>query len=166
MNHKKLHAVADHVICYMDVEARFLNVIKLQKLLFLIQAWHMAFFNGEELFEEPFEAWVHGPVNRVIHQRFNHLKSNLFSPLGPEDLYFGTLEAHRRALAPAELEHIDLVLDAYGDYSAYQLERILKEQSPWLDARGRLDPEEKGSGPISRDLVHHYFARLANQVSQ
>jgi len=163
MNHTKLHAVADHIICYMDVEARFLNVIKLQKLLFLIQAWHLAFFNGEGLFEEPFEAWIHGPVNRTIHERFGHLKSNLFSPLSPEDLYFESEDVHRRMLAPAEIEHIDLVLDAYGDYSGYQLERILKEQSPWLNARGQLEPGEKGSGQISRDLVRHYFARLANE---
>ena len=44
-----------------------LTVLKVQKLLYYCQAWHMAFYDGRRLFDGPFEAWVHGPVNRTIY---------------------------------------------------------------------------------------------------
>ena len=40
--------------------------LKLQKLLFYCQAYHLAYFK-EPLFDEDFEAWVHGPVCRIIY---------------------------------------------------------------------------------------------------
>jgi uncharacterized phage-associated protein len=38
---------------------------KLQKLCYYAQAWNLALHNSE-LFEDRFEAWVHGPVSPVL----------------------------------------------------------------------------------------------------
>jgi len=35
--------------------------LKLQKLLYYIQAWHLAIF-GKSVIDDDFKAWVHGPV--------------------------------------------------------------------------------------------------------
>lgn len=44
-----------------------ISTMKLQKLLYLSQGWHLA-ITGSPLFAEEFEAWPSGPVNRVIYE--------------------------------------------------------------------------------------------------
>ncbi|MDR1722691.1 MAG: DUF4065 domain-containing protein [Tannerella sp.] len=39
--------------------------LKLQKLLYLVQGYHLAYF-GKPLIDDKFEAWVHGPVSRKV----------------------------------------------------------------------------------------------------
>ena len=40
--------------------------LKVQKLLYYINAWHMVYFN-DPIIEDDFEAWVHGPVSRKVY---------------------------------------------------------------------------------------------------
>ena len=51
--------------------------LKLQKILFYCQAYHLAYFD-KALFNEDFEAWVHGPVCRDVSDILNE-KSVLYS---------------------------------------------------------------------------------------
>ena len=51
--------------------------LKLQKLLFYCDAYHLAYFDTE-LISDKFEAWVHGPVCRKV---YDSLKINQFSML-------------------------------------------------------------------------------------
>jgi len=46
-----------------------LSHLKLQKLLYYIQSWHLVFFD-KKLFDDDFQAWVHGPVSRKIYDTF------------------------------------------------------------------------------------------------
>ncbi len=39
-----------------------LSNLKLQKLVAYAQGFHLAMKDGEPLFDEPIEAWAHGPV--------------------------------------------------------------------------------------------------------
>ena len=43
--------------------------LKLQKLLFYCDAYHLAYFE-QELVNDEFEAWVHGPVCRKVYDSF------------------------------------------------------------------------------------------------
>ena len=43
--------------------------LKLQKLVYYAQAWHLA-LRDVPLFEEDFEAWVHGPVIPALYQEY------------------------------------------------------------------------------------------------
>ncbi len=42
--------------------------LKVQKLLYYIQGYHLAYFD-EPVIEDDFEAWVHGPVSRRLFDR-------------------------------------------------------------------------------------------------
>ena len=44
--------------------------MKLQKLLYYCQGFHLASFEGAALFDEKVEAWEHGPVVPVVWRRF------------------------------------------------------------------------------------------------
>ena len=40
--------------------------LKLQKLLYLIEGYHLAYFT-ESLIDDEFQAWTHGPVSRKVY---------------------------------------------------------------------------------------------------
>lgn len=46
-----------------------INNLKLQKLVYYSQAWHLA-IHGIPLFKEDFQAWVHGPVVPELYQKY------------------------------------------------------------------------------------------------
>ena len=46
---------------YVMAKLGVIDHLKLQKLLFYVDAWHLAFFD-QPLVDEDFRAWVHGPV--------------------------------------------------------------------------------------------------------
>ena len=54
--------------------------LKLQKLLYFVQGYHLAYF-GKPLFEDDFEAWVHGPVSRKLFEK-HRAESILYKEIG------------------------------------------------------------------------------------
>lgn len=56
---------------------------KLQKLLYYLYAWGLVFLNedlddlNDKVFSGKFEAWVHGPVNRDIYEKYRSYGGNL-----------------------------------------------------------------------------------------
>ena len=53
--------LADYYIWFANDVGSYLSNHKLQKLLYYAQAWYLA-FEDTPLFDEDFEAWVHGPT--------------------------------------------------------------------------------------------------------
>jgi uncharacterized phage-associated protein len=51
--------------------------LKLQKLVYYSEAWHLAYFE-RPLIPEDFEAWVHGPVVRSLWDHYKG-RGNIFS---------------------------------------------------------------------------------------
>ena len=45
-----------------------MSTFRLHKLLYVCQAWYMAWNNGCPLFYEDFEAWINGPVIRELFE--------------------------------------------------------------------------------------------------
>lgn len=60
-----IHDITDYIILRVKSEDRFASLInlKLQKLLYYVQAWSYG-INKKPMFDGEFEAWIHGPVNR------------------------------------------------------------------------------------------------------
>ena len=56
-------AVANKILAYgaSATNGELVSNLKLQKLLYYVQGFHLAVF-GEPLFEEEIEAWMYGPV--------------------------------------------------------------------------------------------------------
>ena len=49
---------------------------KLQKLCYYAQSWHLALLN-KRLFNDKFQAWVHGPVNNDLYKKYSSYGWNL-----------------------------------------------------------------------------------------
>ena len=118
-----IHDITDYIILRVKSEDRFASLInlKLQKLLYYVQAWSYG-INKKPMFDGEFEAWIHGPVNREIYNRFNSTKY-LYSEINIDDCM-----NHNVSLSSEDAEFIDFILEndiplAYyiGDCMVYDL---------------------------------------------
>ncbi len=77
--------------------------LKLQKLLYYCQYWHMAFYR-EVLFSDPIEAWEHGPIIRAVYHKYRNYKRLEAIPV----------PTSAPTLDENAVKTIDKVLDSYG----------------------------------------------------
>lgn len=151
-----VHDVVDYIVLKMDEAGERINVLKLHKLLYYVQAWSLAFGRGR-CFNNEFQAWVHGPVCRIVYDRFKDTKS-MYSPVRRRDMR----ESFDLTAFPKRTKrHIDAVLEAYAEYTDDQLEEMTHQEQPWIEAREGYDPKERCEDPISDDVMAQYYsARL------
>lgn len=158
MDSPKLHAVIDQIILYMEREGVFLNLVKLQRILYIANAWFMAFHNGRRLFNETFEAWKYGPVCRRAATRFSGF-SSFYTPITVHDRWFDNPSEGMAQLAPDELEHLTLVLTTYGHLSAFEMEEMLRHEMPWQATRAGLNDDEPSNRRIADEAIIEYYGR-------
>jgi uncharacterized phage-associated protein len=146
--------VAD-VAAYILEKRGSMTAMKLQKLVYYSQAWHLV-WHEEALFEAPIEAWSNGPVCRDLYR----LHRGRFTLQGRGEIPAGDpsrLTAEERAT-------IDTVLDAYGDKSAHWLSELTHNEDPWRCARERagIGERERGKATISLDSMFEYYDGLTS----
>lgn len=141
--------VADYLLCAAREHGDYLTPLKLQKLMFYADAWHMV-TNGEELVPDRFEAWVHGPVLRSVYYRFQRYRWN---PIG-EDV-------DCPELAPETKDFLDELYKVFGGFSGYELEQLTHQEAPWKQARGGLPPDANCETKIDKVLTRDFYAQMA-----
>ena len=117
-----------------------LTNLKLQKLLYYQQGFHLAFF-GTPLFAEDVEAWMYGPVVPAVYDEYSAQGSSAL-PEVKEPV----------SLSENEEELFNEVYDAYREFSAIGLMNRTHSERPWLDAV----PHDRGT-VISQESMMSYF---------
>ena len=129
-----------------------LNVshLKLQKLVFYCQAFHLA-EKGKPMFEEKVEAWQYGPVVTKVYDAYK-VCGNI--PIAPEVIKDN--EDIETANIPAEsLSTISSVMEAYGHLSPIALMEKTHREDPWRDAYS------KGPGTIiTHESMKRYYKKF------
>jgi uncharacterized phage-associated protein len=143
--------LCDYIIIKCNEAGCLLSNLKLQKLLYYADAWHLAFY-GKKLINVKFQAWIHGPVNREVFDRFAHYKS-LYSDIGIED----TRKEFDISIIEDSREHVDKILEAYGKFTGSQLEDITHKEEPWLKAREGYRPSQRCEEEIDDSIVEKYY---------
>lgn len=148
-----INDACDYIIVKTVGGGASLNLLKLQKLLYYCQAWSLA-FRSERLFDGHFQAWVHGPVNRNIYDRYNDTKS-LYSPVFQRDI---DPSFSIEDISEDDKNLIDSVLNAYAGYTGDQLEAMTHQEDPWKEARGGCLPHERCETAIDESVMEKYYA--------
>ncbi len=128
------------------------TAMKLQKLIYYCQAWHLVRC-GERLFTDRIEAWAQGPVTKSIYAKHRRQYTIASWPSG-----------HTQRLNADERQTIDWVLSKYSHFSAESLSRMTHMEIPWKVARGLLTADEASSEEIPPHLMRHYYARQLADV--
>lgn len=142
--------VANHLINFARGHGDYLTPLKLQKLMFYADAWHMVLKDGQELIPDGFEAWVHGPVVRSIYQRFNHYRWN---PI--------TEELPAPDLGDETVDFLNELYKVFGGFSGYELEQLTHQEEPWKTARGMLPADASCNEAINKDLTRRFYTQMA-----
>ena len=113
--------IAKKIIAKTDTEhGDTISNLKLQKMLYYMQGFHLAFF-GTPLFEEEIKAWQYGPVVPSVYEEYKRYESKAIDlPEGP------VIE-----LTEDEEAVFDNVYDEYNQFSAVALMKMTHKESPW-----------------------------------
>lgn len=131
--------VATYFLSLADETAGdLISNLKLNKLLYYAQGFHLARFD-EALFEEPIEAWTHGPVVPAVYHVFKAYGS------GPIPIPSGA----EIVLDEQTREHLNEIYNVFGQFSAWKLRNMTHDEPPWADTRtGEV---------ISHEALRDYF---------
>lgn len=141
--------IAKYIITVFHDAGDMITNMKVQKLLYYIQGWHLGVYN-DTAFSEELQAWVHGPVQPGV---YNEYKDYQWNPIS---------EAVERPQFDEQLtRHIGRVLRCYGGDSAYALENLTHTETPWIEARGDLDVDQPSKKTISVETMEAYFVKRA-----
>jgi uncharacterized phage-associated protein len=156
-NRPSIHDVSDFIVLYVTEDGQGVTVGKLQRLLYYIQAYHLALHHSP-LFSGRFQAWALGPTNVRVHKRFcvdSAERRNVYSLLTAED-------CGRPDRGPFPLESVPLTMEvirAYAGYGPIQLDNMTRGDWPWQEARGSLDPAASCNTPISEVSMAGFYRR-------
>lgn len=142
--------VAQFMIAFSHEHGDPISNLKLQKLLYYAQAWFLA-LKDRPLFDERIEAWAHGPVVPPVYGQF---KKWTWQPIDND--------ARVPELAAPIREHLEEVMDVYGDMSANQLEKLTHSEDPWRIARGNLPADAASNAVIPLDAMKTFYRARAN----
>ncbi len=148
--------IADYFIALSNTTENLITNLKLQKLVYYTQAWHLA-MHDKPVFPEYFEAWVHGPVLLPLYNQYRGLK---WHPLERDDLTEGSITKLRDRFGPELCSLIDQVVDHYFGMTAYQMELQVHSEEPWRRARLGLNADEPSHNIIQNEWMRDYYRRF------
>lgn len=117
--------IAQYILYFAYKRGDLITNLKLQKLLYYLQAWYVVKNKGQPLFKESIEAWQYGPVVKEVYEAYKCFGRN---PINDESL------PNEFNLSKNVTECIDSVLNAYMDYSASTLVQSIHQDLPWQEA--------------------------------
>lgn len=142
---------------YILAKLGSMNHLKLQKLIYYVEAYHLAYFDGQSLIKEDFEAWVHGPAIKKVWSYYKG-DSILYG-----DISINQKEANEiiqkatKLLSQDQRDLIEDVLAEYGDKSSYHLESLTHEELPWIEARQGIPIDQNSQAVISKNTMKRYY---------
>ena len=142
-------SVQDAALYILQQQGR-MSAMKLQKLVYYSQAWHLV-WEDAPLFPEQIQAWAIGPVVYELYK----LHRGKFE-VTPKMIKGGDADS----LSANEKESIDVVLQHYGKLKAYELSDMTHREAPWKDARGPLPAGAPCSNPITDVAMYEYYLGL------
>ena len=142
--------IANYFIALANETGSFVSNLKLQKLVYYAQAWHLALHDAP-LFPEDFEAWVHGPVIPELYQKYK--------PFGWQPI----AEDAKVNLPEKTQEFLHEVAEEFFTCDAYALEQMTHIEAPWNLARSSLRADMPCNEIINKDWMKEYYRSRAKE---
>lgn len=166
MNMTDIRDITDFTILRLNQNGQSITPLKLQKLLYYIQAWHLVYFDNQMFCDIP-EAWVNGPVYRSVYDRFKNV--GIYTQITARTIR--TKEAdisirinelrQKMGLTKEEYKFLEAIYLHYGTKSQDELVLLTHSEFPWNHAREGLEPLDYADNKISiEDMKNYYGERL------
>lgn len=122
----------------------YISNLKLQKLLYYAQGYHLALYDSP-LFPEEILAWEHGPVVQTLYYEY---RSNGSAAIEPP------CEVNTENFNKDQLDLIEEVYEVMGQFSAWKLRNMTHAESPWIDT--------PRNSVITHERLQEYFSTQVN----
>lgn len=141
-----VYEVADTFLAFESMTHK-----KLQKLCYYAYSWYLTLY-GEKLFDEHFEAWIHGPVSPALYNKYKDYGWKRIpqvdkvpeSILMNEDAYYLIKE----------------VYNSYGHLSGDDLEYLTHREIPWITARNGLPEYLPSNNKLDDLVIVNYYKKI------
>ena len=137
--------IAGYIINYSNQQGYQISNLKLQKLLYFVQAFFLASIN-RPCFNEEIEAWAFGPVVANVYHEFKRY--------GAENIPRISRAGSDHTINDSDKRIIEAVVDKFKYYSAPDLVKLTHNQDPWVDA---YSPYQ--NAVISKKAIKDYFVK-------
>lgn len=154
----KVLDIARYIINYSNDNGYGISNLKLQKLLYFVQAEFLAFTEKKQpCFGEEIEAWGFGPVIPVVYHEFKQYGSVNIPSIDEYSEITDDWEVVKRkfnidCIEPEDREVINDIVDGFADYSATALVTITHQQRPW-----RKVYQSGRNNIITKKSIKEYF---------
>ncbi len=150
----KANQISNYIISltHNNPEENLTNM-KLQKILYYLQGFHLVLFN-EVLFEEEIEAWKYGPV---VSQEYHTFKA-----YGNNSIVVPEIQHSFDYLSDNQKNFINKVYGYFRQFSPIKLMELTHEESPWQDTYGKSQVINKvllKDFFSSSDLLSHFLVK-------
>ena len=113
---------AKYIISYFSYNDKEVTNLKIQKLLYFLEAIYMVVRDEKSLFSEEFYAWNFGPVSNVVYEEYKGFGR---TPIVLEE---------KVTIPKDNLKYIKILFELFSDYTSYQLVALSHlPGSPWHD---------------------------------
>lgn len=159
MSYKVLE-VCRHVINYSNEHNYGISNLKLQKVLYFIQAYFLIKKKDHTpCFDEKIEAWNFGPVVPKAYQEYGQYGSGdipsvkSYIIFDVNDIWnIQRVKFDDNTISDDDKALMEIVIDKFADYSATDLVSLTHRQSPWIDAYVPYQNNE-----ITINAIRDYF---------
>jgi uncharacterized phage-associated protein len=146
--------VADFLLLECRERGELLTNLKLQKLLYYAQAWYLALKN-KPLFQEDFQAWIHGPALPSQYRRFKEFGwGQILKNIRPV-----------KTIDKSVAAHLHEVVDVFGVETAVSLEIMTHNELPWKAARKEIPIDQSSNEVISKESMRLFYQKMKNEKS-
>ena len=116
--------IVKHYYSDFDYEdqGEIMSNLKLQKLLYYYQGFHLAFFE-RPAFDEDIYAWQYGPVVPEVYHSFADKRASIIKTDDFNEQYEEITDQQKQLL------HV--ILDNYGQLNASALMNLSHQETPW-----------------------------------
>lgn len=149
---------SEYLVKYFNDKDISITNLKLNKILYYIEAWYLSACK-KPLFQEDFQAWVHGPVVPEVYHKYKIFGAgNLFMS---QDV-----EINNNNTDTNILKVVDFVFDVYGRYDGPYLEGLTHSEFPWIQARQDVGPLEVSQISIDKNTMKDFYTNLYVQTQK
>ena len=134
------NAKVDELASNYEIVPEYITNLKLQKLLYFVQAICLMVFD-KKAFPEKILAWSYGPVVNEVYQQY---KQNHASKINSE--------SNVKNISSGLYKIIEEVINSYGLFEANRLIDLTHEEEPWINTE--INKE------IRIDLIKNYFNKV------
>jgi len=170
------NAIANYFLDRAASEGKSLDQMKLQKLVYYANGWHLVFKNAP-LIDEQVEAWPYGPVIPSLRDSFriygdqpiaspaSYLVPNRGTNLIDEiEEVVPTIGQGNPPDLPFVKSLLDRVWQVYGKYTGVQLSNMTHEPgTPWDKVNRQHNGEIPKGTDIPAEYMRGYFQSLAKK---